>query len=67
MGQILIDFFGHSLYPVGWETVEKPFVIIFGGFKWLFTYIYPYTVSNMLKIKRDIKEHDLKIVYLHFV
>ena len=24
-------FFGHSLYPVGWKTVEKPFVIIFLG------------------------------------
>ena len=30
IGQILIDFlFGRSLYPVGLETVEKPFVIIF--------------------------------------
>ena len=24
-------FFCHSLYPVGLKTVEKPFVIIFGG------------------------------------
>ena len=31
MGQILIDFFGPSLYPVGWKTVEKPFVIMFLG------------------------------------
>ena len=34
MGQILVDFFGHSLYPVGWKTVEKHFVIIFWGVRW---------------------------------
>ena len=43
-------FFGHSLYPVGWKTVEKPFAIIFLGFEWLFTYIYPSMTSIVLAI-----------------
>ena len=32
MDQILIDCFGgHSLYPGGQETAEKPFVLFFCG------------------------------------
>ena len=44
MGQILIDFFGHSLYPLGYKTVEKLFLIIFLGVRW---YIDPSILSLM--------------------
>ena len=42
MGQILIDFFlSCTISSRIKKNVEKPFVIIFLGLGWLFTYIYP--------------------------
>ena len=33
-------FIGHSQYPIGEKTVEKPFIFIFCGFECLFSHIY---------------------------